>query len=342
MVCFSLGPTSLELSELSGLACLFPSPDWGSFLSLLFQISVNVLLLLFFFSSWHTYDSDVGTFKITPEVPKPFLIFLNSCFFILFQLNVYLSLLFWIVDLSSGFLPFTVGSLYIFLYSLFIAFTFCSILWPCSIISVSILITSVLNSVLIGCLSLHRLVLFLEFWSVLSFGPYFFVSAPPLHCKGWSLGYLPGHSNPLHCVVVMYVGEGWEREQYHLLSPGPTFQHFPCFPQADCALSGADSQVDGFVYILGPCGPLQQTLLWDWELLPLLQPPQSFYSQGVWVFSFPHWNLGSTVCLAPQVCFPVYWCRNVGPTHPPAAVLSPPLAPAAPLCSSYQSGWMFL
>ena len=42
--------------------------------------------------------------------------FLSSCVFILFRLNVCFFLLFQIVDLSPGFLLFTVGSLYIFLY----------------------------------------------------------------------------------------------------------------------------------------------------------------------------------------------------------------------------------
>ena len=71
------------------------------------------MLFLFF---WHAYDSDVGAFEIKPEVPKALLIFLISCFFIPFQLDVYFFLLFQIFDFSPGFLPFTVGSLYIFLY----------------------------------------------------------------------------------------------------------------------------------------------------------------------------------------------------------------------------------
>ena len=59
----------------------------------------------------------------------------------------------------------------------FIAFTFFSILWPHSTISVSILITSVLN-----CASDRLAVssslscIFRELWSVLSFGPYIFLS----------------------------------------------------------------------------------------------------------------------------------------------------------------------
>ena len=50
---------------------------------------------------------------------------------------------------------------------------------------------------------------------------------------------------------------------FHSLSPLPIFKLGP---------SGAALQVGGFVYILGPCGSLQGTLLWGWEFL--LLPPQ--------------------------------------------------------------------
>ena len=46
-------------------------------------------------------------------------IFLNSCFFIVFWLNVSFFLLVQTIDLSPGFLPVTVTSLYIFLYLTF-------------------------------------------------------------------------------------------------------------------------------------------------------------------------------------------------------------------------------
>ena len=72
--------------------------------------------------------------------------FLNSCFFILFQLNVYFFLLFQIVDLIPGFLPFTVGSCTFSCISLCIAFTSSFLVHPYTIIYGSILITSVLNS----------------------------------------------------------------------------------------------------------------------------------------------------------------------------------------------------
>ena len=94
-----------ELSELPGLpGSLFPSPDWRSFPSLFFQITFNFLLFLSCF--WHPYDLDVGTFKVVLEVRNPLLIFLNSCFFILFWLNVYFFLLLQIIDLSPSVLPF--------------------------------------------------------------------------------------------------------------------------------------------------------------------------------------------------------------------------------------------
>ena len=35
------------------------------------------------------------------------------------------------------------------------------------------------------------------------------------------------------------------------------FQSLPLLPKSKVGSSGADSQVGGFVYILGPCGSLQ-------------------------------------------------------------------------------------
>ena len=136
---------------------------------------------------------------------------------------------------------------------------------------------------LIGCLSPYHLVLFLEFWSVLSFGSYFFVLAPLLHCKERGLRYLSGRGNPLCCAVRLYVGEGSEGETMplaRLLGSCHSFCHFPLFPQADCAISGVDSQVGGFLYLFEPHGPLQRILLWDYDFLPLLHLTQVFTARG--------------------------------------------------------------
>ena len=109
----------------------------------------QVFNFLFFFFFWHPYDSDVGMYKVDPEVPKSLLIFLNSCFFILFWLNGSFFLLLQTIDLSPGFLPVTVGSPYILLYftlgSLHLFLHFTMVEGLSSTISVSILITSVLN-----------------------------------------------------------------------------------------------------------------------------------------------------------------------------------------------------
>ena len=116
-MCASFGPTSLGLSELPGLpGSLFPLPDWESSPLFFFQISFQFLALPLL---CHPYDSDAGKFKVALDVPQPLLIFLNFCFFILSWLNVYFFLLFQTIYLSPSFLPFTVGSLYIFLYLTF-------------------------------------------------------------------------------------------------------------------------------------------------------------------------------------------------------------------------------
>ena len=156
-MCASLGPTTLGLSEVPGLpGSLLPLPDWGSFPSLFVQISFQYLTLPVLLPTPH--DSDVGTFKVVLEVPKP-LIFFSSCFFILFWLDIYFFLLFQIVDFEFWFLLFPSRGLLVpcivSFISLCIAFISWFILQPNSINSVSILITSVLNLYLIGCLS-HR------------------------------------------------------------------------------------------------------------------------------------------------------------------------------------------
>ena len=92
------------------------------------------------------YNSDIGMFQVVPEVCKTLFTFLNSCFFILFQLDVYFSLLFQIVALSPGFLLVTVGSWIFCFISFWVSFICFFIFQPSSIRSVSILIIRALNS----------------------------------------------------------------------------------------------------------------------------------------------------------------------------------------------------
>ena len=66
----------------------------------------------------------------------------------------------------------------------------------------SILITSFWTLHLIGWLSFHRLFLFFELWSALSFGPYLFVLPHLLHRKGQGLRY--SSEQGTHVAVLWY------------------------------------------------------------------------------------------------------------------------------------------
>ena len=99
-------------------------------------------------------------------------------------------------------------------------------------------------------------------------------------------------------------------------------------------------RMGGFVYIVGPCGSLQQTLQWVWEFLPLTQPTQIFSAIGFEAL-FPHvGTLGCMDCLTPQLFLPVYPHANKGPpaTTTPAQssshwlwyIVSHPLCPGCP------------
>ena len=89
--------------------------------------------------------------------------------------------------------------------SLFIAFTFSSVLQPHSTFLWASWLPVFWTLHLTSWLSLHLLVVFfLELWTVLSFGSFFFLVLACLsRTKGWSLRYLPRQGNPLHCIVVL-------------------------------------------------------------------------------------------------------------------------------------------
>ena len=92
------------------------------------------------------------------------------------------------------------------------------------------------------------------------------------------------------------------------------FQSLPLLPTIKLGVSGAASWVGGCVYILGPCGSLQLTLLWGWEFLPLPpQPPQEFSISGEAFFP----QAGTLGC---AVCLPVH---QLLPRRPAAAWPAP-------------------
>ena len=79
------------------------------------------------------------------------------------------------------------------------------------------------------------------------------------------------------------------------------------------------SQVGGLVYVLGPCGSLQRTLLWSWEFLLLLpQPPQVFSISGLRLYFSS---------LEPWVERSVSWSTSHGLTCPGLTCPGPPATP---------------
>ena len=70
------------------------------------------------------------------------------------------------------------------------------------------------------------------------------------------------------------------------------------------------------VYIWGLGGPLQQSLLWDWEFLPL-PPLQVFTARGFEALVFHTGTLDCIVCLSPQLFLLAYPLVNVRPPGSP-------------------------
>ena len=110
------------------------------------------------------------------------------------------------------------------------------------------------------------------------------------------------------------------------------FQSLPPLPIIKLCPAGADSQVGGFVNVLGPCGSLQRTLLHGWEFLLLPpQPPQVFSVRGL-RFYFPMlepWVARSALlpsCSSWFICMRMWDC----PVHnPPPHWHQPPPRPSA-------------
>ena len=139
-------------------------------------------------------------------------------------------------------------------------------------------------------------------------------------------------------------------------------QSLPVLPTIKWGPSGADSWVGWIVHILGPCGSLQQLLLWGWEFLVLLpQPPQVFSIRGLRLYFPPHWSPGLCGLLRCPTVPPglsMHECGATGSASGRAAcpiqqssslcvwpVNLSPLSPGSPsprLRPSYRSWWMSL
>ena len=87
-------------------------------------------------------------------------------------------------------------------------------------------------------------------------------------------------------------GGGVRQGTMPLVQLSAGFQSLPQLPTSKLGSSGADSQVGGFVYILGPCRSLQWTVLWSWEFSLSGSTPTDVFSQRFWGFISLHWNPG--------------------------------------------------
>ena len=139
--------------------------------------------------------------------------------------------------------------------------------------------------------------------------------------------------------MVLFVGEGSEREQCHLLSSQLAQLLLP-LPTIKLGPSGADSQECGLVYVLGPCGSLQWTLLWGLEFLPLLQPPQDFRVRGFEAFFPSAGTLGYSVSCSPVFPPTLSACKCGTSQSSSCHFAVCPLTPAMHFCPSYQYQWI--
>ena len=98
-------------------------------------------------------------------------------------------------------------------------------------------------------------------------------------------------------------------------------QSLPLLPTSKLGPCGADSWVGGFVYALGPYESFQPILLWGWEFILLLQPPQVFTARGFEALFPCTVTLGCVVCLGPQLFLWAYPHSDMGLPGVPAAPL---------------------
>ena len=107
-----------------------------------------------------------------------------------------------------------------------------------------------------------------------------------------------------------------------------SFQSLSHLPTSKWGPSGTGSRVSGFVYILGPCGSLQWTLLWGWSFSHHTHFPQVFSVRGFEALFSCTGTLGCIICLTPQLFLLVYLHANVEPSSPSATTLPGPPASA--------------
>ena len=209
---------------------------------------------------------------------------------------------------------------------------------------------------LIGWLSLHHLVInFLELWSVLSIGPYFFVSVHPLHSKGQELRHSPGWGNQGRAT---HVAELW----HCMWGRGLRGNNATCLALWQFLVTSSEThkQIVPFsCWFPGGWVCVHSRTLWfsptnspvRLEVSLAASTPTDFFSQKFWGFISQHWNPGLHSLSHSPVVPPSLSACVCGMAQSTSHCLAwstshcfamCPLCPADRLHPSYQSGWMFL
>ena len=157
---------------------------------------------------------------------------------------------------------------------------------------------------LIGWLSLHHLVVFFSGVLICSFIWAIYLSLCTCYVvRGRALGICQGGAMPVAALWCFMWGSGLRGNNaawsaLHRLSVTSPAIH-------KLGPSDADSRLGGFVYVLEPCGSLQQTLLWDWEFLLPPQHHKFFSVRGFEALLSCTGTLGFVDCLAPKLFLPI-------------------------------------
>ena len=135
-----------------------------------------------------------------------------------------------------------------------------------------------------------------------------------------------GH--PCCCVVMLYVVDGSEREQCHLLHSLPAFSHLPHYSQSNWALlvllpSGWACVHSGTLLI----SPMSSPVSLGVSPTADSTPTGVFNKRFEALFPCTE-TLGCTVCPTPQLFLPVYLLTTVGPTSPKSTTSTGPPATA--------------
>ena len=173
---------------------------------------------------------------------------------------------------------------------------------------------------------------------ILSLEPYFFVLPQLLHWRGRAVVIHQGGATRLIALLCCMSGRGHWGNNAACLALVLLSVTFLTFHKQILSFQVLPLSGGGLVYILGSCGPLQWTLLWDWECLPPLRPPLIFTARGFEALVSHVGTLCCSVCLAPQF-LPGYLHANVGLASPPATTL-PTLVHQLLFCCASSLLWL--